>query len=102
MAARAASADSPHSCRSSVAILARIGELRTLGRPLLVGPSRKSFIGEITGAPIHDRLPGTLAAVTACVLAGVEFLRVHDVAPARQAGVLAASIRDASDRPEAG
>lgn len=84
--------------RQSVALLARIGELRALGRPILVGPSRKSFIGQITGAPTPDRLPGTLAALTACVLAGVQFLRVHDVAPARQAGALAASIRDASDR----
>ncbi len=88
--------------RQSVAILARLGELRTLGRPLLVGPSRKSFIGRLTGADASDRLPGTLAAVTACVLAGVEFLRVHDVAPARQAGAVAAAIRDATDPARAG
>jgi dihydropteroate synthase len=79
----------------SVELLARIGELRALGRPLLVGPSRKSFIGKLTGAPVEDRLPGTLAAVVACVLAGVELLRVHDVAPCRQAARLAAAIRDA-------
>jgi dihydropteroate synthase len=79
----------------SVELLARIGELRALGRPLLVGPSRKSFIGKLTGAPVEDRLPGTLAAVAACVLAGVELLRVHDVAPCRQAARLAAEIRDA-------
>ena len=64
----------------TVELLARVGELRALGRPLLVGPSRKRFIGELTGAPVEDRLPGTLAAVTACVLAGVELIRVHDVA----------------------
>jgi dihydropteroate synthase len=86
----------------NVALLARLGELRALGRPLLVGPSRKSFIGQLTGASAADRLPGTLAAVTACVLAGVEFLRVHDVAPARQAGTIAAAIREASDRARAG
>jgi dihydropteroate synthase len=79
----------------SVELLARVGELRALGRPLLVGPSRKSFIGKVTGAPVAERLPGTLAAVTACVLAGVELLRVHDVAAARQAAVVAAAIRDA-------
>lgn len=78
----------------SVELLARVAELRALGRPLLVGPSRKSFIGKLTGAPVDDRVPGTLAAVTACVLAGVEFLRVHDVAPARQAARVAAAIRD--------
>jgi dihydropteroate synthase len=80
----------------SVELLARVGELRRLGRPLLVGPSRKSFIGKVAGAPVEARLPGTLAAVTACVLAGVELLRVHDVAPCRQAARIAAAIRDAA------
>jgi dihydropteroate synthase len=79
----------------SLALLARVGELRALGRPLLVGPSRKRFIGHVTGAPVEDRLPGTLAAVTACVLAGVELIRVHDVAAARQAALVAAALRDA-------
>jgi dihydropteroate synthase len=76
-------------------LLARLGELRALGRPLLVGPSRKSFIGTLTGAPVEDRLPGTVAAVTVCVLAGVELLRVHDVAACRQAALVAAAVRDA-------
>jgi dihydropteroate synthase len=80
----------------SVELLARVGELRALGRPLLVGPSRKRFIGHLTGAPVEDRLPGTLAAVTACVLAGVELLRVHDVAAARQAASVALALRQAN------
>lgn len=83
----------------SIALLAGLGRLRRLGCPLLVGPSRKSFIGKLTGAAVQDRLPGTLAAVTACVLAGAEFVRVHDVAPARQAARIAAAIRDAAPRP---
>jgi len=83
----------------SVALLASLRRLRRLGRPLLVGPSRKSFIGEISGARVLERLPGTLAAVTACVLAGVEFLRVHDVAAAKQAALVAAAIREASPQP---
>jgi len=83
----------------SVVVLARVGELRRLGRPLLVGPSRKSFIGKLTGAPVEDRLAGTLAAVVQCVLAGVELLRVHDVAAARQAALVAAAIRDAAAPP---
>ncbi len=79
----------------SAEVLGRVGELRALGRPLLVGPSRKSFIGKLGGgAAAQDRLPGTLAAVAACVLAGVEILRVHDVAAARQAALVAAAIRD--------
>jgi len=80
----------------SLEILARLGELRALGRPLLVGPSRKSFIGHVTGAPVEERLPGTLAAVAAAVLAGAEMVRAHDVAEARQAARLAAAIRDAA------
>jgi dihydropteroate synthase len=80
----------------SIELLARVGELRSLGRPLLVGPSRKSFIGKLTGAPVDARLPGTLAAVAHCVLAGVELLRVHDVAAARQAARVAQAIRDAA------
>jgi dihydropteroate synthase len=80
----------------SVALLAGLARLRSLGYPLLVGPSRKSFIGKLTGAAVPERLPGTLAAVTACVLAGAELIRVHDVAPARQAAQVAAAIRDAA------
>ena len=80
----------------NVELLARVGELKALGRPLLVGPSRKRFVGELTGAPVEARLPGTLAAVTACVLAGVEWLRVHDVAAVRQAAQVAAAIRGAA------
>jgi dihydropteroate synthase len=83
----------------SVELLARLPELRAIGRPLLVGPSRKSFIGKVTGAPVAERLPGTLAAVSVAVLAGVEFLRVHDVAPARQAAQVAAAVRQASASP---
>ncbi len=86
----------------SLELLARVGELRALGRPLLVGTSRKRFIGHATGAAVEDRLPGTLAAVTACVLAGVEVLRVHDVAAARQAADLAAALRRAGGAPALG
>jgi dihydropteroate synthase len=80
----------------SLELLAGLSRLRALGRPLLVGPSRKSFIGAVAGAAAGDRLPGTQAAVAACALAGVEFLRVHDVAAARQAARVAAGIRQAA------
>jgi len=79
----------------SAALLANLPRLLALGRPLLVGPSRKSFLGALTGAPVEERLPATLAAVTAAVLGGAVFVRVHDVAPARQAARLAAALRDA-------
>jgi dihydropteroate synthase len=83
----------------SVAVLAALPRLRRLGRPLVVGPSRKSFIEKVAGGAVGERLPGTLAAVAACVLAGVEMVRVHDVGAARQAALVAAAIRDASSLP---
>lgn len=76
-------------------ILKRLDEFKALGRPLLVGPSRKSFIGAVTGAGSGERLSGTIAAVTACVLAGVDIVRVHDVKPAKQAIAVAEAIRRA-------
>ena len=77
----------------SIELLARLPDLARLGRPLLVGPSRKSFLGAITGAPPEERLAGTLAAVTAAVLGGATFIRVHDVAASRQAARVAAALR---------
>ena len=77
----------------SVEVLARLPEFLSIGRPLLVGPSRKSFIGAITGAGPDERLAGTLAAVTAAVLGGATFIRVHDVAASRQAARVAAALR---------
>jgi len=78
----------------NLTLLRRAGEFRELGVPVLVGPSRKRFIAAVTGATeIADRLPGTIAAVCACVLAGVECVRVHDVAACRRAADLAAAIR---------
>jgi dihydropteroate synthase len=77
----------------SVEVLARLPEFLSIGRPLLVGPSRKSFIGAITGAGPDERLSGTLAAVTAAVLGGATFIRVHDVAASRQAARVAAALR---------
>ncbi|BDG07853.1 dihydropteroate synthase [Anaeromyxobacter paludicola] len=82
-------------------LLRELPRLRIEGCALLVGPSRKSFIGHVTGAPVEARLPGTLAAVAAAVLAGAELVRVHDVAEARQAAQVAAAIRDASQSPDA-
>lgn len=64
----------------SLTLVARLGELHALGRPLVVGPSRKSFIGRVLELPVGERLLGTAAAVAACVLAGAHVVRVHDVA----------------------
>jgi dihydropteroate synthase len=61
-------------------ILRRLAEFSALGRPVLVGCSRKSFIGEVLDLPAEERLAGTLAAHAAAVLAGAHAVRVHDVA----------------------
>ena len=60
-------------------LIARLGELRSLERPVLVGPSRKSFIGKTLDLPVEGRLMGTAAAVAACVLGGAHIVRVHEV-----------------------
>jgi len=81
-------------CAHNLTLLRELHVFRELGVPLLVGPSRKRFIGQVLGIDRPaDRLYGTLAAVAACVLAGAECVRVHDVAAARQVADLCAAIR---------
>jgi len=63
----------------SLEALRRLGELEALDRPILVGPSRKSFIGRVLDLPVDRRLMGTAAAVAACVLRGAHVVRVHEV-----------------------
>ena len=65
--------------------LARLDVLLDYGYPVLVGASRKSFIGRLTNAPVGDRLGGTIAAHLVAARAGVSVLRVHDVAAHHQA-----------------
>ena len=69
----------------NVALLAGFSRIASLGYPALLGASRKSFIGAVTGAAVEERLPGTLAAHLWGVLAGASVVRVHDVAAHRQA-----------------
>ena len=69
------SKDAAHSLEA----LRRLGEMEALDRPVLVGPSRKSFIGAVLDLPVERRLMGTAAAVAACVLRGAHLVRVHDV-----------------------
>ena len=63
----------------SLEVLRRLGELARLDRPLLVGPSRKSFMAGVVKGPPGERLMGTAGAVAACVMAGAHLVRVHDV-----------------------
>jgi dihydropteroate synthase len=60
-------------------VMRRLEELRDLGQPVLIGTSRKSFIGKLLDLPVSERLEGTAATVTAAVLRGADVVRVHDV-----------------------
>lgn len=68
----------------SLRLLARLEALVALGSPVLIGASRKSFVGAAAGAPVGERLPGSLAAAARAAEAGAALLRVHDVAATRQ------------------
>jgi dihydropteroate synthase len=72
-------------------LLARLDELVGLGRPLVVGTSRKSFLGAITGRGPLERVPATIATNVLALAAGARVFRVHDVAEARDALLVAAA-----------
>ena len=77
--------------------LALLGALEQLAElaPVLVGASRKRFIGEITGAPVEQRLPGSLTVALWSVMRGAAILRVHDVAATRASVRMAGALADA-------
>jgi dihydropteroate synthase len=85
----------------------RLGELSELGRPITFGSSRKSFIGKLTGAEVDQRIGGTIASSVIAYANGARMLRVHDVAPMRQALTVAEAILESkpaapiADRPSA-
>ena len=84
----------------SLEVMRRLPELDRLDRPVLVGPSRKSFLGKaLGGLPPGDRLLGTAAAVAAAVMAGAHLVRVHDVAEMVQVVRVCDAIRSAGERP---
>jgi len=72
-------------------LLGRLRELTALGRPVVLGTSRKSFLGKITGRETAERMPATLATIVMGYERGAEVFRVHDVAPARDALAVAAA-----------
>ena len=65
--------------RDNLALLRHLGALRSLGRPILIGASRKSFIGEPSGPPPGQRLEGSLAAEALAIVEGADIIRAHDV-----------------------
>jgi dihydropteroate synthase len=69
----------------NIEILSRLGEMKSLGKPIVVGASRKSFIGSITGKPVEDRLGGSIAAAVVAAFNGADIVRAHDVPETIQA-----------------
>lgn len=73
-------------------IIRELGRFRSFGRPVLLGPSRKAFIGKILDLPVGERLEGTLAAVVMGIANGAGMVRVHDVRETARAARVADSI----------
>ncbi len=79
----------------SLALIKNLGELRSLGRPILLGVSNKSFIGQVSGDPASERLSGSLAAAVAGVMNGAGIVRVHNVRETKRALMLVDAIMGA-------
>ncbi len=72
-------------------LLARLDELAALGRPVVIGTSRKSFLGRVTGRSVDERLAATIATNVLAYERGARVFRVHDVPPVRDALVIASA-----------
>lgn len=90
------------SAGGSLQLVARAGDFAVRGRPVMVGPSRKSFIGDTLGLPVDERVEGTVAACVLALTRGARLFRVHDVLPARRALDLAAAALASERTPGAG
>jgi dihydropteroate synthase len=86
----------------SLRALDGLAGLGRLGFPILVGPSRKSFIGAVTGAPAEDRIPGTVAACVMAFERGASVFRVHDVGAVVQALAVARAVTGSATRSVTG
>jgi dihydropteroate synthase len=80
-------------------ILRRLPEFRGLGCPILIGPSRKSFVGKALNLPPEQRLEGTAAAVAVAVMNGAHIIRVHDVMEMRRVATIAGLIAGRTEMP---
>jgi dihydropteroate synthase len=85
-------------CYHNLKILANIGEFLQLEHPLMIGLSRKAFIGELTGKPVTEREMGNAAAIATAVWQGAHILRVHDVAAMKDAIRVAQALRNSCDK----
>jgi len=85
-------------CDHNLEILANIGKFLQLEQPLMIGISRKAFIGQVTGKPVAERESGNAAAVAIAVWQGVNILRVHDVGAMKDAIQVAQALRKSCDK----
>jgi len=69
-------------------LLKRLGDFRSLGKPILIGASRKSFIGQTLGLEVNERLEGSLAAVAIAIMNGADIVRVHDVKASKRVATM--------------
>jgi len=72
------------SVQDNYRIIKNLSELKSLGFPIMIGTSRKSFLGQVIGGQPSDRLEGTAATVAASIMNGCHIIRVHDVAPMKK------------------
>jgi dihydropteroate synthase len=80
--------------RHNIELLANLRQLRLLGRPILVGLSRKSTLGELTGRDVGERMPASIAAAVIAVVEGAQIVRVHDVRETVDALRVAAAVME--------
>lgn len=80
----------------NIQLLATLEQLRILGHPLLIGVSRKSMLGAITGREVSERLPASLAAATIAAMKGASILRVHDVRETVDAIKVVTAVKEAN------
>jgi len=84
----------------NLVLINRLGRITALGYPVLIGPSRKSFIGKMLGLEVPDRLEASVAACVVALLRGARIFRVHDVRPTRRALDMAELIANRSSGGE--
>ena len=85
-------------CNHNLKILSSIGEFIKLNQPLMIGLSRKGFIGELTGKPVAEREMGNAAAIATAVWQGAHILRVHDVSAMKVPIQVAQALRNSCDK----
>jgi len=86
------------SVEGNIELIQNIDVFKKLGRPILIGASRKSFIGAVTNEPSADRLAGSLSIASIAVMRGADIVRVHDVGETKQAVLMAEAVKAALHR----